>query len=159
MYLVLKHNLVFHRCRSPLVPQTAQILISRLYSNAGAAFQNAPWKETFTHYFCTCHPEMWWWGWSKWKWQQNWFPHYFPSLTPRYVQVSGQHASQRRGTHFPTLLLLPPRKMRMVQRQLPTPGSFSSGVFVATELLQIHVAYWLTAWPQQQKCATRESQI
>lgn len=64
-------------------------------------------------------------------------PHYFPSLTPRYVQVSGQHASQRRGTHFPTLLFLPPRKMRMVQRLLPTPWSFSSGVFVAAELLQI----------------------
>lgn len=57
-------------------------------------------------------------------------PHYFPSLTPRYVQVSGQHASQRRGTHFPTLLFLPPGKIRMVHRPLPTtPWSFSSGAF------------------------------
>lgn len=81
---------------------------------------------------------MWWWGWSKWEWQQNWLPHYFPSLTPRYVQVSGQHASRRRGTHFPTLLSLPPRRRRMVQRRLPTPWSFSSGVFVAAEMLQIN---------------------
>lgn len=66
-------------------------------------------------------------------------PHYFPSLTPRYVQVSGQHASQRRGTHFPTLLFLPPGKIRMVHRPLPAPWSFSSGVFfMATELLQIY---------------------
>lgn len=79
-------------------------------------------------------------------------PHYFPSLTSRYVQVSGQHASQNRGTHFPTLLFLPPRKMRMVQRRLPKPWSFFLWLQSCYKYMLLP---WTTTWPQQQKRATR----
>lgn len=108
---------------------TAPILISRLCSNAGAAFQNAPWKETFTHCFCTCHPEMWWWGWSKWKWQQNWAPPLFPLFNSTLCTGAWPARSTAQGHTFPHAAFPSSWKIRMVQGPLPTPWSFSSGVF------------------------------
>lgn len=84
-------------------------------------------------------------------------PHYFPSLTSRYVQVSGQHASQRRGTHSSTLLFLPPGKIRMVLRPLPTPWSFSSGVFCGHRAATNTCSYpeWLHGLGDEKTCNQR----
>lgn len=116
MYLALKHNLIFCIYRHILLHTDTYKYFKSvsvwdwLLEHWCRLSKRTPGKETFTHYFCTCHPETWWWGWSKWKWQQKWFPYYFPYLTSRYVQVSGQHASQHRGTDFPPLVFSPPRK-------------------------------------------------
>lgn len=138
MLLALKHNLTFHRCSRPLVPtdtQTAQILISRLCSNAGAAFQNAPWKETFTHYFCTCHPEMWWWGWSKWKWQQNWAPPLFPLFN--FTLCTGVWTARftEQGHTFPHTAFPSSKENEDGAETSPNTLIF---LFVAPELLQIY---------------------
>lgn len=108
MYLALKHNLIFHRCRHPLVPtdtQTAPTLIS----HASAQTQVQPFRmhhaRRLSHIISVpvtlkCDDE----DDPNGNDNRTGLPHYFPSLTSRYVQVSGQHASQHRGTHFPTLL-------------------------------------------------------
>lgn len=153
MYLALKHNLIFphtHRHTNSSNPHLTPLLTRR------CSLSECTMERDFHTLFLYLSPrnvmmrmiqmEM---------TTELGSPIISPSLTPRYVQVSGQHASQRWGTHFPKLLFLPPRKIRMVQRRLPTPWSFSGAVFVAAELLLQISALTLNGLGNK-KSATRE---
>lgn len=152
MYLALKHNLISHGCRRPLVPtdtQTAPTLISHLCLNAGAAFQNAPWKETFTHYFCTCHPEMWWWGWSKWKWQQNWAPPLFPLFNPTLCTGVWAARFTAQGHTFPHAAFPPSKGNEDGAETSPNTLIFLKWCFCACRAATNRCSY--AERPQQQK--------